>query len=129
MASIHFDGKADSWFLDYQEGKILIDWLQFSSDVCCRFEDVAYDNYVGIFNKFSQLTTVEDYYERYESLKALMKDRNPSLSGAYFTMSFISGLKEEICNPVKMFKPTSETDAFYLARMQQASVDFQNKRF
>ncbi|XP_026453896.1 uncharacterized protein LOC113355284 [Papaver somniferum] len=129
LASIHFDGKADSWFLDYQEGKILIDWLQFSSDICCRFEDVAYDNYVSSFNKLSQLTTVEEYYERYESLKYLMKDRNPSLSDAYFTMSFISGLKEEIRNQVQMFKPNSDTDAFYLARMQQASVDFQNKRF
>ncbi|XP_026416872.1 uncharacterized protein LOC113312322 [Papaver somniferum] len=127
LASIHFDGKANSWFLDYQEGKPFIDWPQFSSDVCCQFEDVAYDNYVGSFNKLAQITTVEEYYERYESLKALMKSRNPSLSEDYYTMSFVSGLKEEIRNVVQMFKPASDTDAFYLARMQQASVDFQYK--
>ncbi|XP_026410370.1 uncharacterized protein LOC113305564 [Papaver somniferum] len=87
------------------------------------------DNYVVSFNKLSQKTTVEEYFDRYESLKALMKAHNPSSSEDYYTMSFISGLKEEIRKPVQMFKPSSETDAFYLARMQQASVDFQSKQF
>ncbi|XP_026400008.1 uncharacterized protein LOC113295889 [Papaver somniferum] len=129
LASIHLDGRADSWFLDYQEGKPMIEWShQFSSDICCRFEDIASDNYVGSFNKLSQLTTVEEYFDRYESLKAIMKARNPSLSDDYFTMSFISGLKDEIRHPVQMFKPSTDTDAFYLARMQQASVDFQSNR-
>ncbi|XP_026420118.1 uncharacterized protein LOC113316109 [Papaver somniferum] len=109
LASIHMDDKADAWFLDYQE-------------------DVAYDNYVGSFNKLSQTTTVEEYFERYESFKAIMKNKNQSFSEDYFTMSFISGLKEEICNPVQMFKTNSDSEAFYLARLQQASVDSQLKR-
>ncbi|XP_026443285.1 uncharacterized protein K02A2.6-like [Papaver somniferum] len=87
----------------------------------CQRLDVAYDNYIGSFNKLAQITTVEESYERYESLKSLMKSRNPSLSEDYYTMSFVSGLKEEIRNVVQMFKPASDTDAFYLARMQQAS--------
>ncbi|XP_026396574.1 uncharacterized protein LOC113291233 [Papaver somniferum] len=86
-----------------------------------HFDDVAYNNYAGSFNKLAQLTTVEEYYERYESLKALMKSRNPILSEDYHTMSFVSGLKEEIRNDVQMLRPTSDTDAFYLARMQQTS--------
>ncbi|XP_026420039.1 uncharacterized protein LOC113316020 [Papaver somniferum] len=126
-ASIHFDGKADSWFLDYQEGKTFLDWDKFIHDVCLRFEDVAYDNYVGSFNKLSQTSTLEEYFERYESLKAVMKAKHKDLFEDYYTLSFISGLKEEIRNPVQMFKPSSDTDAFYLARMQQASVEFQSK--
>ncbi|XP_026451326.1 uncharacterized protein LOC113351588 [Papaver somniferum] len=129
IASIHLDDKADAWFLDYQEGKLFIDWNTFSYDVCCRFEDVAYDNYVGSFNKLSQTTTVEEYYEWYEFLKAVMKANNRNLSDDYFTMSFISGIKEEIRNPVQMFKPTTDSEAFYLARLQQASVESQSKRY
>ncbi|XP_026445569.1 uncharacterized protein LOC113346219 [Papaver somniferum] len=128
LASIHMDDKDDAWFLDYQEGKLFIDWGMFSSDLCFRFEDVAYDNYVGRFNKLSQTTTVEEYFERYESLKAIMKNKNPSLCEDYFTMSFISGLKDEISNPVQMFKPNSDSEALYLARLQQSSVDSHLKR-
>ncbi|XP_026443579.1 uncharacterized protein LOC113343662 [Papaver somniferum] len=58
-----------------------------------------------------------------------MKANNRNLSDDYFTMSFISGLKEEIRNPVQMFKPNSDSEAFYLARLQQASVDSQSKRY
>ncbi|XP_026383595.1 uncharacterized protein LOC113279101 [Papaver somniferum] len=129
IVSIHLDDKADAWFLDYQEGKSFIDWSPFAYDVCCRFEDVSYDNYVGSFNKLSQITTVEEYYERYESLKAIMKANNRNLSDDYFTMSFISGLKEEICNHVQIFEPNSDSGAFYLARLQQASLDSQSKRY
>ncbi|XP_026458591.1 uncharacterized protein LOC113359121 [Papaver somniferum] len=129
IASIHLDDKADAWFLDYQEGKLFIDWNTFAYDVCCRFEDVAYDNYVGSFNKLSQTTTVEEYYERYESLKSVMKANNRNISGDYFTMSFISGRKEEIRNLVQMFKPTTDSEVFYLARLQQASVESQSKRY
>lgn len=58
-----------------------------------------------------------------------MKAKHKDPSENYYTLSFISGLKEEIRNPVQMFKPPSDTDAFYLARMQQGSVEFQRKRY
>ncbi|XP_026398743.1 uncharacterized protein LOC113294565 [Papaver somniferum] len=61
LASIHLDGRADSWFLDYQEGKPILEWSRFASDICFHFEDIASDNYVGSFNKLSQLTTVEEH--------------------------------------------------------------------
>ncbi|XP_026396304.1 uncharacterized protein LOC113290936 [Papaver somniferum] len=69
----------------------------------------------------------EEYYERYESLKAIMKASNKLLYDAYFTMSFISGLKDEIRNPVQMLNPKCDTDAFYLTRIQKASVESQLK--
>lgn len=71
LASIHFDGKADSWFLDYQEGKTFLDWDKFVHDVYLRFEDVAYDNYVGRFNKLAQTSTVEEYLNVMNLLKLL----------------------------------------------------------
>ncbi|XP_026450670.1 uncharacterized protein LOC113350764 [Papaver somniferum] len=126
LAFIHFDGKDDSWFLDYQEGKPFLDWDKFVHDVCIRFEDVAYDNYVGSFNKLAQTSTVEEYFERYE---AVMKAKHKDLSEDYYTLNIISGIKEEIRNPVQMFKPASDTDAFYLARMQQESMEFQTKHY
>ncbi|XP_026447045.1 uncharacterized protein LOC113347590 [Papaver somniferum] len=122
MAAIHFDSKVDSWFLNYQQGKHKMSWDTFIHDLCVRFEDVAHDNYVGSFNKLSQSTKVEDYYDRFEHFKAFMVANNPTLPESFYTLSFISGLKDEIRTTVQMFKPEDTSHAFYLARMQHASL-------
>ncbi|XP_026383767.1 uncharacterized protein LOC113279283 [Papaver somniferum] len=61
-----------------------------------RFENPIEENFVGSFNKLIQRSSVDDYYEEFESLKALMLNMNPSLTETYFVMSFLSGLKEEM---------------------------------
>ncbi|XP_026459394.1 uncharacterized protein LOC113360058 [Papaver somniferum] len=66
-----------------------------------------------------QLNSVEEYFEDFEALKALMLAKNPSLSEHYFVMSFISGLKEELHNSVAMFYPKSLAQVFSLARMEE----------
>ncbi|XP_026383997.1 uncharacterized protein LOC113279516 [Papaver somniferum] len=94
----------------------------FVQDLYARFEDVAHDNYVGSFNKLSQTSTVEDYYDKWEHYKSYMVANNPSLPESFYTLSFISGLKEEIHTVVQMFKPADTSTTFYLAGLQQASL-------
>ncbi|XP_026459456.1 uncharacterized protein LOC113360127 [Papaver somniferum] len=48
---------------------------------------------------------------------------NPSLSETYFIMSFLSGLKEEIGRSVSMFHPSTLSEAFSLARLQEQKVN------
>ncbi|XP_026396022.1 uncharacterized protein LOC113290654 [Papaver somniferum] len=122
MAAIHFDSQVDPWFLNYQQGKGFITWSTFIQDLYARFEDVAHDNYVGSFNKLSQTTTIEDYYDKWEHYKRFMVANNPSLPDSFYTLSFISGLKEEIRTVVQMFKPEDTSTTFYLDRLQQASL-------
>ncbi|XP_026383401.1 uncharacterized protein LOC113278891 [Papaver somniferum] len=127
MAAIHFNSSADSWFLNYQQGKEFISWDTFKHDLCARFEDVAQDNYVGSFNKLAQTTTIEDYYDLWEHYKSFMIANSPYLPKSLYTLSFISGLKEEIHTVVQMFKPENTATNFYLARLQQASLHHQPK--
>ncbi|XP_026449232.1 uncharacterized protein LOC113349472 [Papaver somniferum] len=122
MDAIHFDSKVDPWFLNYQQGKHEMSWDSFVQALCIRFEDVATDNYVGSFNKLSQITTAEDYYDQFEHYKAYMVANNPTLPESFYTLIFISGLKDEIRTTVQMFRPKDTSRAFYLARMQQASL-------
>ncbi|XP_026428500.1 uncharacterized protein LOC113324394 [Papaver somniferum] len=103
MAAIHFDSQVDSWFMNYQQ-------------------DITQDNYVGSFNKLTQATTVEDYFDKWEHYKGFMVANNPTLPESFYTLSFISGLKEDIRASMQMFKPETTTEAFVLARMQQASL-------
>ncbi|XP_026453525.1 uncharacterized protein LOC113354395 [Papaver somniferum] len=122
MAAIHFDSQVDPWYPSYQQGKGSIPWSTFVQDLYARFEDVAHDNYVGSFNKLSQTTTVEDYYDKWEHYKSYIVANNPSLPDSFYTLSFISGLEEEILIVVQMFKPEDTSTTFYLARLQQASL-------
>ncbi|XP_026416754.1 uncharacterized protein LOC113312214 [Papaver somniferum] len=122
MVVIQFDSQVDSWYLNYQQGKGSIPWSTFVQDLYARFEDVAHDNYVGSFNKLSQTTTVKDYYDKWEHYKSYMVANNPSLPDSFYTLSFISGLKEEIRTVVQMFKPEDTSTTFYLARLQKASL-------
>ncbi|XP_026398810.1 uncharacterized protein LOC113294638 [Papaver somniferum] len=124
MAAIHFDSQVDPWYLNYQQGKQSITWATFVQGLYARFEDVAHDNYVISFNKLYQTSTVEDYYDKWEHYKSYMVTNNPNPARPenFYTLSFISGLKEEIRTVVQMFKPADTSTTFYLARLQQASV-------
>ncbi|XP_026454759.1 uncharacterized protein LOC113355983 [Papaver somniferum] len=127
MAAIHFDNQVDSWWLNYQQGKESIQWSDFIRGLCIRFEDISQDDYMGSFNKLAQTTTVEEYFDKWEHYKGFMVANNPSLPESFYTLSFISGLKDEIRNTVKMFKPETTSEAFFLSRMQQASMCHQPK--
>ncbi|XP_026398913.1 uncharacterized protein LOC113294751 [Papaver somniferum] len=123
IASMYLEGKVDIWFQDYQIGKPLITWDDFVRDICLRFQELGHDDVVGEFNKLSKLGSVLDYQEVFEDLKALMLAKNPYLTEAYFTSSFISGLKDELQLHVQMFSPKSLSNAVYLARMQEALLE------
>ncbi|XP_026459437.1 uncharacterized protein LOC113360105 [Papaver somniferum] len=123
IASMYLEGKADIWFQNYQIGKPLITWDDFVRDICLRFQEVGHDDVVGEFNKLNQLGSILDYQEVFEELKALMLAKNPHLTEAYFTSSFISGLKDELRLHVQMFSPKSLSNAVYLARMQEALLE------
>ncbi|XP_026452109.1 uncharacterized protein LOC113352512 [Papaver somniferum] len=119
IAAIHLDGKANKWFLNFQVGRHRILWYDFAHSIFSRFENPVDENFVGSFNKMMQLNSVEEYFDQFEALKALMLAYNPSLDECYFILSFISGLKEEIRNSVYMFNPQSLSKAFTLARMEE----------
>ncbi|XP_026452244.1 uncharacterized protein LOC113352661 [Papaver somniferum] len=122
FASMYMDGRTDSWFIDYCSGKTSAPWYGFSNHLCRRFEDLANNNYVGCFNKLTQITNVEEYFQIFEQLKALMISKNPSLDEEYFIVSFISGLKPEISNSVRLHNPTSLSQDFFLARLQEKTL-------
>lgn len=82
---------------------------------------------MGSFNKLSQTTSVEEYYDQFEHFKSFMVANNPHLPESFYTLSFISGLKEEIRPIVQMFNPETTSRSFYLARIQQADVQHNPK--
>ncbi|KAK4416030.1 hypothetical protein Salat_2710400 [Sesamum alatum] len=123
IAAMHMDGLADSWYLDYVEGRENMGWEKFSNLVLQRFSVPGGDNLVGQFNKLRQEGTVIAYVNKFEELKAFMLNMNRSLSEEYFIKSFISGLKEEISQMVEMLNPTTLSHANHLALKQEAILN------
>lgn len=59
MVSIHLEGKADTWFHDYQESNTTFSWDHFVLEVCSWFLEVGHENFIGEFNKLKQVGFVE----------------------------------------------------------------------
>ncbi|XP_026399851.1 uncharacterized protein LOC113295742 [Papaver somniferum] len=123
IVAIYLEGKSEKWFLNFQVNRPCISWPDLSTHLITRFENPIEENFVVSFNKLVQLSIVDDYYEAFESLKALMLNMNPTLTEDYFVMSFLSGLKEEIGKSVSMFQPETLTEDFSLARLQEQKVN------
>ncbi|XP_026439743.1 uncharacterized protein LOC113338565 [Papaver somniferum] len=122
IAAIYLEGKAEKWFLNFQVNRPRITWTDLSKHLCARFENPIEENFVGSFNKLVQTNRVDEYYEEFESLKALMLDMNPTLIETYFVMSIPSFLKDEIGKYVSMFPPQTLAAAFSLARLQEQKL-------
>ncbi|KAK3230913.1 hypothetical protein Dsin_002794 [Dipteronia sinensis] len=64
-----------------------------------------------------------DYQDRFEEIRPKLTAKNLGLSEEFFLSSFVSGLKDEIRHPVRVFKSTSIHHAIELARLQEASLE------
>ncbi|KAL0398579.1 UNVERIFIED_CONTAM: Retrovirus-related Pol polyprotein from transposon.6 [Sesamum radiatum] len=75
------------------------------------------------FNKLHHETTVGAYLEKFEELKDQMLIFNKNLEEEFFTLKFISGLKDEVKSFVSTCYPTSLNQAVVLARKQEHTVN------
>jgi hypothetical protein len=77
---------------------------------------------VDQFHNLKQVGSVTEYIDKFEELMGLVRRDKPSLRDDYFTLSFVSGLKEPIQHHLQCYKPTFLMDAFWYARrLEQAN--------
>ncbi|GKC47413.1 hypothetical protein Tco_1065135 [Tanacetum coccineum] len=86
----------------------IVTWEVYETQVIKRFESVFKDPVVELKN-LKHTTNVQIYQDSFEALLNKVK-----LSESYAVSLFIGGLKEEIAYDVRMFKPTTLIDIFYL---------------
>ncbi|GKC75618.1 reverse transcriptase [Tanacetum coccineum] len=116
LVSMHLFGKALNWHKYFMSkyGEVMT-WEVYQTHVQKRFESVFEDLVVELKN-LRQTTSVQVNQDSFEELlnKVDIKD-------TYAVSLFIRGLKEEITYAVRMFKPTSLSDAFCLAKLKKAN--------
>ncbi|KAL4296511.1 hypothetical protein GQ457_12G010960 [Hibiscus cannabinus] len=129
LASLHLEGKAETWFDGYILQKHRISWPEFIADLCHKFADRTFSDVIEEFNKLVQKSTVEDYQAVFEELKPYMIQHNPYLDETYFVSSFLSGLKEELGHRVKVHQPKSLHEAYRQAKLHELSLETKAKKF
>ncbi|KAK2982131.1 hypothetical protein RJ640_016811 [Escallonia rubra] len=121
-ASVHFDAQAEHWYAAYIKPIENVDWDSFVRDLYARFSVLTGVSVLGEFNKLQQLGKVDDYFNRFEALRAQVVQEFDYLDESYFCMSFIGGLRPEIQNKVKQFEVGSLTKAIHIARREEVAI-------
>jgi hypothetical protein len=122
LVVLYIKGKAEYWWRSTGSVPAYVPWHTFCRMVSYRFSDASTYEVVGKFHTLKQLGSVTNYIDKFEEFMGLVKRDNPSLRDDYFTLSFVSGLKEPIQHHLQCYKPTSLTDAFWFAkRLEQAT--------
>jgi hypothetical protein len=112
------EGKALIWFQDMQQSGSLPNWEALTQGLFDRFGPSAYDDLKESLTRLKQNTFVEDYKAKFEVLSNRLRD----LSENYKLSCFLSGLKENIRLPVRMFSPKTLLAAYGLAKIQEEYV-------
>ncbi|KAK2968364.1 hypothetical protein RJ640_019502 [Escallonia rubra] len=121
-ASVHFDAQAEHWYAAYIKPIENVDWDSFVKDLYARFSVLTGVSVLGEFNKLQQIGTVDDYFNRFEALRAQVVQEFDYLDESYFCMSFIGGLRPEIQSRVEQFKVGSLTKAIHIARREEVAI-------
>ncbi|KAK2966210.1 hypothetical protein RJ640_027875 [Escallonia rubra] len=124
FASVHFYGQAEFWFGTYIKAKGMVSWLNFVRDLHARFSSLFRESVIGEFHKLRQVTTAEQYYNEFETLRSILVSEGCMFEEDSFTQSFISGLKDDdIRLEVEKFDVGDLSRAIFLARKQEAILD------
>ncbi|KAK2990607.1 hypothetical protein RJ640_019887 [Escallonia rubra] len=121
-ASVHFDAQAEYWYAAYIKPVENVDWNSFVTDLNARFSVLTGVSVLGEFNKLQQIGTVDDYFNRFEALRAQVVQEFDYWDESYFCMSFIGGLKPEIQSRVEQFEVESLTKAIHIARREEVAI-------
>lgn len=120
LAGLHFEGRASVLFRFYQASKGLVAWKLFTADVIAKFKNPEGKDVQELFNKLKQTSSVAEYEDRFEELRAMVLYNNRGFTEEYFVSSFLSGLKEHIKASVRLFRPQTLSDIVFLAKQEEA---------
>ncbi|XP_027086384.1 uncharacterized protein [Coffea arabica] len=123
LAQLHLKGKADIWFHGMYHRRIEVPWEELSMAICERFGGGTPEETIEEFNKLTQTGSVTDYLEKFELLKSLVMPLLPNQLDSYYKSCFLSGLKGEIVNMVRMARPHTLADTIEAAKLQEKNLE------
>jgi hypothetical protein len=96
----------------------LPNWNVLTQALLDRFVPFAYDDLKESLSRLKQVSSVDEYKEKFEALSTRVRGCDDHNKLSYF----LSGLKDEIRLLVRMFNPPTLLVAYGLAKMQEEHV-------
>ncbi|KAF5468385.1 hypothetical protein F2P56_012540 [Juglans regia] len=122
MAAYHLEGEANQWWQWLrrtlrEEGNV-ISWEKFEQELWARFGPSGCKDFDEALSRIRQTGTLRDYQREFEKLGNKVRGwTQKALIG-----TFMGGLKAEISDGIRMFKPQSLKEAINLARMRDEQL-------
>ena len=111
---MHLDGKALQWHQRYMKNYGALsemNWDHYITEMRIRFSENEFSNPMLELVSLKQSSTVEEFYEDFESLLNLLQ-----LPDDYALSVFIGNLKPDISKSLRLFHPKTLTYALTLAK-------------
>lgn len=117
LASIHLDGPALQWHVNYMKSKFKVypSWTEYGVDVTQRFDIVFEDPLVHLI-QVKQTGSMQEYLDAFE-----LASTQVSLFPEQLLSIFLAGLETTTQMHVRMFNPTNVIHAGRFAKFHEAS--------
>jgi len=124
LAAAYLNDMANSWYQGQTKTwRFEVSWADFAEDLRDHFGEKNMTDVIEEFNKLRKNGLVIEYQVRFEELRSLMWNSQPTLTEQYFVTSFISGLKDELRPVIKMMMPSTVKQAADKARLQELALE------
>ncbi|KAK8482065.1 hypothetical protein V6N11_063350 [Hibiscus sabdariffa] len=112
------------WFTrSYMTDDKEITWEIFVEELWARFGPTDCEDFHEALSKIKQVGSLHDYQKEFERLG----NRVQRWSQKALVGTFMGGLKDDIADAIRMFKPKTLKDAISLARMREEQLTRQRK--
>lgn len=127
LASFHLEGEANYWWqwqskTNREEGRV-VDWATFEEELWAKFGMTEFEECDEALLRIRQTSPLREYQQEFERLG----NRVHSWTQKALVSTFIGGLKPELANRIRMFRPKTLKDAVGLARMREEQMDRQKR--
>ena len=127
LALFHLEGEANQWWQWFRkafaEGQGSISWEAFEDEVRARFGPPDSEDFDEALSRVRQTGTLRDYQREFERLGNRVRGwTQKALVG-----TFMGGLKPEVADGIRMFKPQSVKEAISLAKMRDDQLGRQRR--
>ena len=125
FATIHFSGSAELWLQTYeaQHSDEEISWVELCIAVDFKFGRDLYHNAMNDILQIKQHTSVQECFDRFQSIMHKVLVHNKGLDDVFFVSKFLQCLNPDIKSAIMLHKPRTVDVALSLALMQESLLE------
>lgn len=127
FSTLHFKGIAHLWLQTYEAQHRVDNWVELCIAIETKFGKDLYQNSMQDLLNIKQLTTVQEYYDRFVLAMHKVLVHNSNLDDVFFVSKFLQGLHPDIHAALVLHKPRTVDLALSLALLQETVMETPSK--